>query len=587
MSADMSTSPRALARPLLLLLLCFALLTLPTTPADAADSREFKGNNVKWSLPDGWTFADLTPQEKQAGFFAAVQGSGFSGRVLAYRQPDNGLQPQEFARELAQQANAEVPDGAVLAGHKGSISGRQAHVTTVDGKTGEAVIHVRTYLTHFKGHYYVLWIRAFHGHHKKKAEDLDAVRRGLRLLEGAGPEEKPDKFADPKNFGEGGGMSAEGEGEKVEGTQWKSEWPKREGNKLTWEKHNLTWTLPEDSGFKFHQIAPDEGTGLKLVLVHQQERASPPSNEEAAKKNQVQMRLVIQDRQPGFFAREHVKRQGFQNDATKPLGTKLPGTERVMADDLEIGGVPAGRFTCEGRTQHGDFTGCAWTLVGLKDKIYVFLIQSIGDRPLWASMQAQALKLLDGVQFPDPVEGVFGPVLGAVAAHNAQRGALTGAERTLRAPGVEFEKPVGLANLGNFRDASIRWAVEQRSEDGKSYFYMHLASFTPEELKQGRMTGDDFIQQRADLWKRSAGENADFKEKRGQIRTRSGRFGKGKGDKYEMTCTFKGTPFVEEGYWLKWKQNFYHVVIQYGGEDAEKTWKDLVKDIQKRMNWLK
>ena len=68
-------------RAALLSALALALLLVVPMTASAGEVREFKANNVKWTLPAGWSFEDLTDAQKSGGYFASVEHTDMSGSV--------------------------------------------------------------------------------------------------------------------------------------------------------------------------------------------------------------------------------------------------------------------------------------------------------------------------------------------------------------------------------------------------------------------------------------------------------------------------------------------------------------------------
>ena len=150
----------------------------------------------------------------------------------------------------------------------GSLTRSKVKATTLSGVRGKVIIkkvkpdgggeaHLRTYVIHAGGKFYQLIVHAWHGSHVTQTDGLNGIRKGFRLLKGAGGEDADETFdevdsgsdgkdgADGKD-GDSGSNSGGGGGDTGD---WPANGPKRVGNCVKLPERNIEWTLPSDKDY--------------------------------------------------------------------------------------------------------------------------------------------------------------------------------------------------------------------------------------------------------------------------------------------------------------------------------------------------
>ena len=575
-----------------------ALLLLPAA-ALAGPSKEFTSDGFKWTLPDDWSFGTLAPQESEAGFVAKATCDAASIVAYAYAQKTD-LDVAGRVEDLRQAGGMGLGNVTALKIVDATLSGVKGKAVLQNIKTdGGAKGHLRSYIMKAGGTLYMLVVQAWHGAHTAEADAMNGVRKGFRLLAGAGE----DDADEPMTELEGGGGDAEGEddnpslggsGAGSDGPEaWPATGPKIEGTTAMFDRHNLRWTLPADSEFKWTGAAPDYekfDTGRLGWATARVKREKQEFEKGTPDENFGRLDLFCVNAGPGFKAVDWVKSGRAQKEAEDwKMFQEITTSKTRTWDDKNLGNVPCAIVKFEGPPVGGGNALMMLFATVLHGKLYIVRAWCWGHTDLWSSMAKPIGEAVKGVAFIDTKELTRGPLLGSTPDYAWHRGEDLDKEKTYRGPGFEFEKPKGVSYI-KIRDSmnkEIRWTGEGRTEDGEGYLYFEVRSYKLDVPNQPMIRDEDLIEKRSQDWKAGAGEQADLGGRGGELKMKKGRFRGAGGQTYRFTGTLGGTPFVEEGYVVKHKLNLYWIIMQFGGPDGEKRLKKLSKDVEKGFKFTK
>jgi hypothetical protein len=577
--------------------LCLALLLIPAAGAWAGASKEFK-EGFRWTLPGGWTFAPVSPDQKQNGFVASAQCQTATITVYAFVQASD-LDVAGRVEDVRQQGVSA-----------GNVRATLVRDTTVSGVPGKVVIQkikqdgsdgqLRTYIIKSGGKFYQLIVRAWHGSAKTTAAGLNAVRKGFRLLQGAGGQDKDEPMDELDKAGSGDGADGPSGGgdpgakDKPEG--WPATGPTLDGTTLKCDRLNVWWTLPKDGPFhwagstdhydqfKFGQLAWAMGRVKRDKKEY--EKDSPDFN-------YGRLELLVLGIHPGFKADEWIRNGSAQKQVEDwDFFSQIVTAKTRTWDDQKLGNIKCALVKFEGRPKGRSTTGDHAMLMlfcgVLKGKLYVARAWCVGYTDLWKTMAKPIGIAVKGVHFLDTKEGVRGPLLGAIPDFASARGEGADEEKEYAGAGYVFKKPVGLSHVEAHENVNqgLRWAGEGRSKDLQAYLYFEIRSFSLKvPYGQPMPREENFIEKRAQQWKAGAGADATTsRHGRGPI-MRKGSFAHERGLQYEFTGKLGDVPFVEHGYVVKHKQHMFWIKMQFGGKDAEKKLKDLARDVEHGLKW--
>ena len=570
-----------------------ATLLLVPAAALAGTSKEFKDAGFTWTLPDGWTFASLAPQEEQNGFVAKANDA--SGRIQVYAYAvatdlDVAGRVQDIQNAGGMGAG-DVKATKVLDSTLSGVKGKVV-IESIEGQGG-AKLHLRHYVIKSGGKLYMLVVRAWHGSHVAGAGAINAARKGFRLLQGAGGEDADEPMTE---VGDGGETQAKGPG-AVGG--WPKTGPKLEGNTAVLERHNVKWTLPDDSPFKWQGAAANYDKFEYGQLVWAGGRVKRDKKEyekDAPDYNVAHLDLLCLkidlEKSPGFKVLDWIKGGGAENTVKQWKFFKdiQAGRTRVW-NEMAFGNVPGAAVRYEGTAAQGGAGLLLMHATVMQGKLYLARALCRGYNDIWQTMKMDIGRAIQGIEFIDTTRPISGPLLGAFVSWAWDRGEDRGEEKTYKRPGFSFEKPAELNYLKAPQGANmpqLQWAGEARSKDGKAYLYFQVTMVSLVVPRGETMPNEeDILEKRAASWRSGAGSAADMGGAKGALKSRKGRFRGAGGEKYTFTGHLGTTPFVEEGYVVKHKQALYHILFQYGGEDAEKHLKKLIKSVEKGFKFAK
>ena len=565
------------ARPFVLIFCVACLLAGPALAE--GPSKEFKDANVKWTLPvAGFQFSEVSPDLVQSGYVALVTGARDLPvqAYLAARKKD-GLDINAFQQEVVGVAKSMVGNVSGSATTKDTLSGIPATLIRVQGKNEGTPQYVQAWLAEKGDRFYVLIQRNYHGIEMKRWKDLDELKRGVRLLEGAGEEESPASGPPPAlSTDDVAGASG------VSPDQWPEKGPKREGNLITFPTHNIKWALPEETPFQIVGVISDESAEKGQFLRVKAEKPAPEGKETPL---EAIVSLVIATRPPGATPAGFVNNSNVQESVGGMLAERNPGGTRID-DETELGAYPSATISMTGKNKADvDSTVQIWFLCHATHLYEVHAITT-GARDGLRVWKDDIDKLLEGLAPVDPIEPAPGPLARGVPAHYVTRGRAIDRETRMKGFKLEFDKPKGFGRLKSPGEG-IDWAVEGRTEDGSAYLFIDCRVIDRAAIMQNGPSPEDMASERATIWESAAGDGATT-SKRGKPPVEfKARFGKAKGIGWRFTGDCLGQPIVEYGYVLTWKQKVYVMHVQFCGKDAENKLKKAYKKITKSWKWVK
>ncbi len=569
----------ALPRARLALLITCLACVLASPAAAEGPSKEFKESNLKWTLPvAGFQFGELSADLKKNGYVALVTGAR-DMPIQAYLTSRNkdGLGMAEFEQEVVNIAKSMVGNVVGSATKKDTLSGIPATLVRVQGKNGETPQYVQAWIAEQGKRYYVLIVRNYHGIEQKRWEDLDALKRGVRLLEGAGGEEAPASEAPPSLSADevagGSGVSPE---------QWPEKGPKREGNLITFPTHNIKWTLPEETPFEISRVTNDESSESGLFLQLAAEKPAPEGSEKPLR---ATVSLIIGKRPAGNTPAGLVNNSGTQENVGGMLEERNPGGTRID-DDVEVGPYSSATISMSGKTKEGDEASVQVWFCCHATKLYEVRCVTLGSREGLRIWKDEVETLIKGLAPVNPVEPAPGPLARGVPADYVARGMAGDRETKMKGYKLEFKKPKGIARL-KAPGEGVDWAVEGRSEDGSAYLFIDCQVIDRAGMMQNGPKPEGVASDRATNWESAAGDGATTSKKGKPPVEFKARFGKAKGIGWRFTGACLGQPIVEYGYVVTWKQKVYIIHVQFSGKDAEEKLKKTYKGITKSWKWVK
>jgi hypothetical protein len=565
------------------MLLLAALVLLPTVAAraEAGPSKEFKAKNFKWTLPsDDWAFVEPTSEQKTDGYVAGVECKEDGGIKAFARVVNDGPTADAVAEEVRRafgQGLKKVGQSAVT---RGSLSGIPGSLVVLSGTAeGGGTLWFRGYAATVGKTLYQVLIEAYNGAEGKRGKEIDAMKRGFRLLADAGPEEEPTEIGALEEAGKvpPGGADAGG------GGTFPPNGPKLEGRTAIFPSHNLRWTLPEGSPFTWQSVTANEKEPAQLLVSLRSEVARKDAKDLEPKVNRCTVALSVRPLELGVTSALVVNDAGLQESIRQNVFDGKPDASKTKIDlDRKVGNYQGSSITMAG----GVDKSVHWFIflaVCLKSERYSFEVNLEGGRDVRETFGQALGALLGGVEFVDTKEHVRGPLaVDGVLSHNAARGHSADKEIEFTVPGLTGKKPKGLAAIAfeGGADPNLRAAYEARSADGQTYFYFDVHTYDAQTLQRENKKPEDLVKERETKWRTSAGESTTTVAK-GKEPYFDSSFAGIKGLGYEFTGSLGGHPFVEQGWVIKAKNNILWLRLQLGGTGADKSMDTYVKAMKR------
>ena len=578
-------------------LLCAALLLVPTTASVAGPSKEFAAEGFTWSLPDGWAFSAVSPDDKKHGIVAKAECENASISAFIFVQ----------ASDL--DVTGRVDDIKKAGGEGvGRVVKQAVKDTTLSGVKGKVVVkkikpdgggegHFRTYVIHAGGKFYQLIVQAWHGSHVGQVEGLNGIRKGFRLAKGAGGDDADETFdevdsGDDSDDSGDGSSDAGGDDSAGDDIDWPAKGPTREGRCVKLPHRNVEWTL-EDGPVKWVGGIDDAKaeSGRFMWAAGLVPRKKKEFEKDTPDNNRLILDMIMQKAPPGFKPSNFVTGSGAQNLIQKQWRTltDIDTGKTRNKDDVKIGNARGAFVKFEGK-HNGMHRVVMLFVVVLRGELYFFRGIGDGHTDVYRHLAPYVGNSLKGVKFPETKEDQRGPLaIPSVPDFASDRGDDKAKKKKYTLPGVTFEKPEGMAKVpaGGSMERELRWAGEMRSEDGESYLYFDISAWQLNIPNTPNTDPEDVINKRMEQWKAGAGDDALLSKKGKPPFFKKGSFGRGKGLTYRFTGSLDGVPFVEEAWVVKYKANLLRFRFQYGGPDAEKKMKKLIKSVKKGVKFKK
>ena len=597
-----SQSPRSrpLARWMPVAALCLLLglsaaFVASSTPAEAGPSMDFKEHGFKWTLADDWKFEPPTPEARKAGYVAKAVCTMASLEVYIYTAPTDGLDVAGRVKDVKSagsmglgSVNRTVISDATLSGVKG-----KAVVMKIDANGNAG--YFRTTIIESGGKFYQMLIRAWHGAQIDETDALNEVRKGFRLLEGAGGDDEDlpfDEFDEDEPAKKKGGADAGGaNGGDDEGTDpnWPPGGAAKDGRKISLPNHNIEWTLPEGP-FQWTDapIPATAESGVFVVARAKVERVAKQEFEKDKPPSVARLELLIRDMPTRLKVNTWVKSTDAQETVKNwGLFDTIDATKTRTFEDKKIGNVDGAILKLEGK-KNGKPTMLFLFAVALRGKLYFILGSASGASDVYKHMRKDIGDSVKGVNFLETDELMAGPLLGAVPDFAWIRGTDADEEKEIKGPRFTFKKPkgLGIVKVRDSMNREIRFTGEMRTKDGDAYFYVEIRQYRLNIANTPNPEEEKFVNKRGEDWTAGAGENADVGRGKGDL-GKKGSFNGAKGLTYEFTGDLDGIPFLEEGYVVKHKDQMFWIKFQYGGEGAEKKLKSFAKKVKKGIKFTK
>jgi hypothetical protein len=359
---------------------------------------------------------------------------------------------------------------------------------------------------------------------------------------------------------------------------------------LEFKAHNMKWTLPEGTPFKWEEpevlkAVDEQGKEVKtndVALVRARATLPREKPEDGEPRQNVGLiTLVVRPLEAGHTAAMVAANKGVHDSISKQVFEGKPDEAKTKVDsDRKIGNYHGASLTMaagRGKVIHYFL----FIVVTLKETEYRFQTKLEGGKDVTASFGKELSAMLNGVEFLDTTELVRGPLEAApVPAHGSARGDDLDKEVEKAVPGLQLKKPKGLAALKPEGDSTLRFAWEARSADGKAYFYFDARSYDVADMAKAKKSPEDLIREREGQWKGAGGDKAVTVTKGKDAHFDTNWAGE-KGLGYRFTGDSGGYPFVELGWIVKVKSYHYWFRVQFGGEGAEKSMDGLFKAAKK------
>lgn len=567
---------RRFARLPALLALLVALLVLLAPGLVCAEEKTFADKNFKLQASDSWEWSELGSQQIQDGYVASLyrRAGGTLATVIIRVVPTNDLPLGDMTLELKAGLSASLTAVQGSKVTKGKLSGLECDLVLIKGlDKQDSPVLLKIYNLQIGGVFHQMIFRLTDGADAKQAKEVDALRRGYRLLKGAGPEEEAPETPPGAEDVEESDESA----------------PSREGRTITFPTHNVKWTLPEDSIFEWKSIASNEGVKQGMLCRAEARIEHEPPKGSKDKEPTIQSAVVILGVEP--------QREGWTPKGVAHTSQNHTGTEKNYFDKVDYG-----RMKIIDELPVGNHTGAAYQMVGTKDgqarfyRLYAvglkgeaYIIQVIltGDRRVNDDFKAPLKKFLAGLEFIDTFVWARGPLaIPGIRDHDQDRGKYVDVEKEFTYMGFKAKKPKGMAHLPfkpGETGGGLRLAWEKRSEDKTAYLYFDVQSWPQRATRKTKDFDQERIKEREGKWIEHAGSPNTVKK--GKTAWFKASYGRAKGLGYEFTGYLNETPYTEIGYVVAYKKYVYWIRYQLAGENADKIFAKDLKKLKKAIKF--
>lgn len=588
------------------------LVALLCTPAVAGASKTFEKYGFSWTMPSGdWEFNPVSPSDVSNGFVAKAQCLAASIEVFVFTKPTEDLSLGEFVKEIRGRGG----DGL------GTVARTKVLDTTLSGIKGKVVIqkikadgdvdgHFRKYAIVSNGKFYLLLMRTWHGAHETAKDEINGIRKGFRLLKGAGGPDKDESMtevdgtpsrkataSEDDDIDEDESSEGDDDGGDDDDGDWPAGGPVKKGDTVCLPTHNFEWTLPkgEDSPWRWADKTENEKQkeGMFLAVVGRLERKKKEFEKDTPDYNRCQAVLYIQPTPPGHKPSTWVKSSRLQDDLRKDIfNGEADNSKTRTKEKVNFGNVKAAFLMMSGKRENTK-ASFLYFQKDLRGETYTLRVLVTGHTDRMRQFQQPLKRLLQGIHFPETKEAQRGPLNQIITDFAAKRGKNAGKEKKYSGPGYTFTKPAFMAEIqpgGNAKSMNrdFRHGFEGRTPDGEHYLYFEIRTYKLNEPNRPNPDPEKFVEKRGQDWLAGAGEGASIGGKKGdKLKFKNGRFGPAKGLTYKFTGNLEGTPFVEEGWVVKHKSTLLRITMQYGGQDAEKKLKKMAKTVKKAMKFKK
>ena len=559
-----------------------ALLVLLVPGVLFAEEKTFEGKNFKLDASDAWQWMEISSQAEQDGYVASL-GRRAKGSVAVVNirvVPTNDLTLAEQTQEIKDGLGAGLQAVQGTKVTKGKLSGLECDLILIKGRDSrDSQVLIKAYNLEAGGMFHQMMFRLTDGAETKQATEVDALRRGYRLLKGAGPEE--EEAEDLGDLGLGGG-----DGDDGGRTQ--------EGRTLVFEGQNMKWTLPDDSPFEWNSISSDKNLEKGLLVRARAAIEIETDDEKQKLANVALVHLFVGPITEGWTPKLQMNAPNFHASVEENVFDKVDYGRMKIVDELPVGNMSGAAIQMVGRKDvdvGGEQKSMARVFraygVGLKGRRYVWEVILTGDGTVDDVYKPHLKKLMAGVEFIDTFVWARGPLaIPGVPGHDQDRGRFADEEKKITSMGFTAKKPKGMSQLSfesGHTGGSLRIAWEKRSEDKTAYLYFDVQSWPQKNTRQVKDFDQSKIKEREGQWREHAGSpNTIKKGKTPYFKTS---YGKGKGLGYEFTGYLGEMPYKEMGYVVEYKKYVYWIRYQLGGEKADKIFAKDLKVLKKAIKF--
>jgi hypothetical protein len=441
------------------------------------------------------------------------------------------------------------------------------------------------------GAFHGLLIKAYNGVEDEIGNELEVLRRGYRLIKGAGPEEPPLQPVDDAKKGEAkDGGKKEEEGAKmslVEPDPWPETGPKREGDTVTFPTWNVSWTLPKDGPWRIARVSDDESTGKRVGMIvaarlpaYKPEKPPEGEPETEGVDPTCEVHLVTHKADVGMLPEKLLEIDKILAGIAKNTFDKVNIGDRRVEKDAPIGNIRGAGMQNRGMKNekvriHRFYVA---HMKGIHYQVEVFLD---GDKHADKVFNEPLKVLMSGIKVLDTAENVRGPWVIEGVPHSVLPHDPVKTANEIRL-GFKFKAPKDVHEVDVKKDhgqPGLQLSVEAWAPDGKTYVFTDVIARKESTKAESLMTPESIVQQRKSTWETEATDPVTITK--GKSAHFDGSYAGAKGVGYRFTGTFRGVAVVEKGFVVRGKNHLYWVRQQFIGPDAEKTMAPVAKSIEK------
>ncbi len=571
-------------------------------PADAGTSKKFEKFGFSWTAPsDDWQFHPMSSADVNAGFVAKAQYQAASVEVIIYTKPTDGLSLSDRVQELRNAGGEGLGDAVRTKVLDTTLSGVKGKVVVQKIKADGAEGHFRKYAIIADGKFFQMLVRCWHGAHESAKDEINGIRKGFRLLKGAGGADKDESLTEVDNKKrvanpeDGSSDDEDDSSDDEDDGNWPPDGPTKKGKTVCLPSHNMEWTIPEDSPFTWVEGIENEKAkdGMFLRAQARLKRTKKEFEKNTPDFNDCIVRLFIRPTNVGEKPNTTVKSSQLQDEIRKEVfGGEVNAQKTRTKWPTKFGNHKAGYLKMEGEV-NGRKTSFLFFQSILKGETYNLQVRIIGHTDRMKQFGKPLAAFLRGIKFLDLKEPQRGPLMSIIPDFAAKRGSSAGTEKEFRGPGYTFKKPEWMAQLKPGGQAlsmnrDFKHAFEGRSKDGDGYVYVEIRSQKAHIPNRPGPDPEKMIEKRGQDWLAGAGEGAEIGGKKGKLKYKKGGIGSAKGFTYTFTGELEKAPFTEQGWIVKHKGNLIWVRIQMGGgKKGETALKKDKRDAKKVLKFIK